>query len=194
MKALPETLIILFLCVIFAIGCTPTELPPPVEQEVQQPSSGSSNNQSYSGCALSVELIKERCGITPQNNIPLFSRFIDNQCEINARDVSGFAVATFKEISTEAFDQLYTGNIREVSGIADRAYVKERDYGNFDLYFKTGDRTGVFSAFSEQGKEEVYVYDMSLQKAVPLGGACNEEEAKKIVSNVLVPYLQGQVQ
>lgn len=153
---------------------------------------GSSSTQTYSGCALTTELIEERCDINLQNNIKLFSRFISGQCEINARDISGFAVASFKEISVEQFDRLYVPDyMRDVSGVGDRAYIREKQNG-LDLYFRTGNRAGVFSAFWEPGKEEVWVYDMSLQQAVPLGGACDEEEAKEIVGEVLVPYLEGE--
>lgn len=150
---------------------------------------GSSGNvQSYSGCALTTELIEERCDIDLQNNIKLFSRFINNQCEINALSLSGSAVASFKEISSERFDQMDVDGVKEILGVADRAYLKPRRNG-LDLYFKTGERAGIFSTFNDQEKEEITIIDIRIQQAAPLGGACNEEEAKEIVREVLVPYL-----
>lgn len=150
---------------------------------------GSSSSQSYSGCALTTNVIEERCGITLQGNIGLFSRFLDNECQINAREAAGFPVASFKEISPQQFALSATLG-EEVSGIADQAYLRETQTG-FKIYFKTGSKAGVFSAFSEQGQEEVYVIDVPTQEVLPLGGACSKDEAKDIVSAVLVPYLQG---
>lgn len=153
---------------------------------------GSSSTQMYSGCALTTELIEERCDINLQNNLKLFSRFINGQCEINSRDISGFAVASFKEISVEKFERLYLpSSMRSLSGIGDRAYIWEKQNG-IDLYFRTGNRAGIFSVFKEPGKEEVYIFDVGTQQPLPLGGACNEEETKDIVNEVLVPYLQGE--
>lgn len=143
--------------------------------------------QRYSGCALTAEIVEEKCNIDLIRDAELTARFLHNVCEIGATLPASavFSVANFQEVS-----ELPITSVTDIPGLGDRAVLKDTLEGK-EIYFQVGERRGKLALFGEKEGEEVYVYDARQGKAVPIGGGCSVDEAKELIATTLVSYFQG---
>ena len=210
----PDLYLILIIgLALFIAGCTqqapapspqPSETTPPPSSELPAPA------PTLPVCILTPDLVYNTCQI-PRTPAQLSSRLYHGDCEVNAGTARGeiFFVVTFKNVSLQTiesqFDQLEyeqqhgpAGDKRmeEIPGLGDRALViytpseliRDVEYQNdFEIYFQAGNKGGKFSSNGDQ----VWVYDTAQQQAVPIGGGCDIDEAKEIIQNTIIPYLNA---
>lgn len=163
---------------------------------------GIDNNTNFrpaagaSVCALTPEVVIQTCNIVPAETVRLFSRVYFGDCEVlaEAQRSDKYGVVIFnveaENQTLSEFRQLYdVSTIYEpVTGVGDAAYLfrKHDNENGFNIIFHVGNKTGKL----EIPSDEIEYYDIVEKMVYPIGGGCNEEEAKELVKNVLVPYMR----
>ena len=159
--------------------------------------------QEFSGCAITPELIEEKCRTNRPDNTPLSSRFMDSVCEIKVKGGSGFPIVEFEEVPnyyvkkqdgqevhmTLTFDEIARGRERLASAITKHSVMESEVTDMPDL----ADR----AAIREETTLDYGGFDLYFQVGERVGKfsttnkGCSIEEAKDIVATVLVPYFRG---